>query len=90
LARHFTAAGRLSFWRKCDGTEVDFVVEHGRRILAVEVKAKNNPGYADIAGLLAFLDENPSAMAGLLLHKGNAIKRLGEKILAVPWSMLTG
>jgi hypothetical protein len=27
---------------------------------------------------------------GLLLHKGNAIKRLDEKILAVPWTLLTG
>ena len=90
LTRLMTPAGRLSFWRRRDGTEVDFVVEHGRRVLAVEVKTTNNPGYRDIAGLQAFLGEHPSARAGLLLHSGNAIQRLDEKILAVPWNMLTG
>jgi hypothetical protein len=83
-------AGRLSFWRTRAGTEVDFVVEHGRRVMAVEVKSTNNPGYRDIAGLQAFLGEHPRAAAGLLLHSGPDIKRLDEKILAIPWSMLTG
>jgi uncharacterized protein len=90
LTRLMVPAGRLYFWRRRDGTEVDFVVEHGRRILAVEVKSTNNPGFRDIAGLQAFLGEHPSARAGLLLHSGNAIRRLDEKILAIPWSMLTG
>jgi len=58
--------------------------------MAVEVKATNNPGYRDIAGLQAFLCEHPEAAAGLLLHSGGEIKRLDEKILAIPWTMLTG
>jgi hypothetical protein len=58
-----------------------------------------NPGYRDITGLQAFLPtpvpqvqvgEHPAARAGLLLHRGSAIQRLDEKILAIPWSMLTG
>jgi hypothetical protein len=73
-----------------DGKEVDFVVEHGRRVMAVEVKATRDPGYRDIFGLQAFLDVHPSAAAGLLLHGGTETKRLDKKILAVPWSMLTG
>ena len=85
-----TPAGRLSFWRTRAGTEVDFVVEHGRRVMAVEVKSTNNPGYRDIAGLQAFLGEHPDAAAGLLVHSGREIKRLDEKILAIPWTMLTG
>jgi hypothetical protein len=28
--------------------------------------------------------------AGLLLSGGNAFQRLDEKILAIPWSLLTG
>lgn len=90
LTRLMTPAGRLSFWRTRDGTEVDFVVEHGRRVMAVEVKATNNPGFRDIAGLQAFLSEHQGAMAGLLLHSGGDIKRLDKKILAIPWTMLTG
>ena len=90
LTRLMTPAGRLSFWRTRDGTEVDFVVEHGRRVMAVEVKATHNPGYRDIAGLQSFLNEHKGAKAGLLLHSGSDIKRLDEKILAIPWTMVTG
>jgi len=90
LTRLMVPAGRLFFWCTRSGTEVDFVVEHGRRVMAVEVKATNNPGYRDIAGLQIFLAEHPEAAAGLLLHSGTDIKRLDKKILAVPWTMLTG
>ena len=90
LTRLMTPSGRLSFWRTTDGVEVDFVVEHGRRVMAVEVKATDNPGYRDIAGLQTFLEWHPDATAGLLLHGGNSIRRLDKKILAVPWTMLTG
>jgi predicted AAA+ superfamily ATPase len=90
LTRLMNPAGRLSFWRTHKGIEVDFVVEHGRRAIAVEVKATERPGYGDISGLQAFLGEHPNASAGLLLHSGAEIRRLDKKILAVPWSMLTG
>ena len=90
LTRLMNPAGRLSFWRTHKGIEVDFVVEHGRRAIAVEVKTTLHPGYGDIAGLQAFLQEHPGASAGLLLHSGSDIRRLDEKVLAVPWSMLTG
>jgi predicted AAA+ superfamily ATPase len=90
LTRLITPAGRLSFWRRRDGTEVDFVVGHGRHAMAVEVKSTKNPGYRDIAGLQAFLKENQGAASGLLLHSGREIKRLDEKIVAVPWTMVTG
>jgi predicted AAA+ superfamily ATPase len=90
LTRLMTPAGRLSFWRTREGTEVDFVVEHGRRVMAVEVKSTINPGYRDISGLQAFLSEHPNAAAGLLVHSGREIKRLDNKILAIPWTMLTG
>jgi predicted AAA+ superfamily ATPase len=90
LTRLMTPSGRLSFWRTTDGVEVDFVVEHGRRVMAVEVKATDNPGYRDIAGLQTFLEWHPDAAAGLLLHGGKSIRRMDKKILAVPWTMLTG
>ena len=90
LTRLMTPAGRLYFWRRRDGTEVDFVVEHGRKVAAIEVKSTKNPGYGDTAGLHAFLEEHPTASAGLLIHGGRNIKQLDEKIIAIPWTMLTG
>jgi len=64
--------------------------EYGRKVVAIEVKSTRNPGYGDTTGLRAFLEEHPSASAGLLVHSGRNIKRLSEKILAVPWTMITG
>lgn len=44
----------------------------------------------DTAGLVKFLDEHPQAVGGVPLYGGRQIRRLDEKIVAVPWSLLTG
>jgi predicted AAA+ superfamily ATPase len=85
-----TPAARLFFWRTNSGVEVDFVLEHGRKVLAIEVKHTAQPGFRDAAGLRAFLSEHPDAQGGLLLHSGREIRRLDENILAVPWPLVTG
>ena len=63
---------------------VDFVVEHGRRLLALEVKRTTEPGYGDTTGLRAFLAEHPKASGRLLLHSEREIRRLDKNIVAVP------
>lgn len=90
LTRLMVPAGRLYFWRTREGTEVDFVIEHGRRTIALEVKMTDTPGFRDTAGLRSFLDEHPNTSAGLLVHGGQEIKRMDQKILAIPWTLLTG
>lgn len=90
LCSLLTPRGRLHFWRTQTGDEVDFVIEHGRRIVGIEVKMTDAPGYRHTAGLARFLTEYPQAIGGILLHGGQQIRRLDEKIVAVPWSLLTG
>ncbi len=90
LSRLMTPAGRLYFWRTRSGVEVDFVVEHGRRLLAIEVKRTAQPSYGDTTGLRAFLVDHPKAAGGLLLHSGREIRRLDKNIVAMPWTVLTG
>ena len=85
-----TPRARLHFWRTQTGDEVDFVIEHGRRVLGIEVKMTDAPGYRHAAGLVKFLGEHPQAAGGILLHGGQQIRRLDERIVAVPWSLLTG
>lgn len=41
LARLMTPSARLYFWRTIAGPEVDFILEHERRLLAIEVKLTN-------------------------------------------------
>ena len=43
LAGLLTPKARLHFWRTTTGDEVDFVLEHGRRVLGVEVKMSSKP-----------------------------------------------
>lgn len=75
----------IYFWRTTGGSKVDFVLEQGRDLVAVEVKLTTRPSYNDIKNLLAFLEEHPRAIRGVLVHAGSAIRRLHRKVVAVPW-----
>ncbi|MFQ5408990.1 MAG: ATP-binding protein [Anaerolineales bacterium] len=90
LARLLVPSARLYYWRTRAGAEVDFIVEHGRRVVGIEVKLTSRPTYGDLEGLRAFLQEYPHASAGLLLHAGREIRRMGERIIALPWTAMTG
>jgi predicted AAA+ superfamily ATPase len=90
LARLMIPAGRLHFWRTLEGNEVDFVLEYGRRFLAIEVKLTDSLGYRDTAGLRLFLEHHPETSGGLVVYCGKQIRRMDEKIIAVPWSLITG
>ncbi|MDY6794123.1 MAG: ATP-binding protein [Actinomycetota bacterium] len=75
----------IYYWRTSGGREVDFVLEQGRDLVAVEVKMTTRPSYNDIKNLLGFLDEHPRAVRGLLVHAGSAVRHLHGKVIAVPW-----
>ncbi len=76
----------VTYWRTATGHEVDFVLEHRRQLLGVEVKTGPNPAMKDVRGLRAFLEENPrSARGGIVLHGGEDSYWLDERIMAVPW-----
>lgn len=90
LCSLLTPRARLYGWRTSAGREVDFVVEHGQRLLAVEVKLASEVGYRMAAGLEAFLDDHPGAAGGLLLYAGRRVVRLGQRVVAVPWWLAGG
>jgi uncharacterized protein len=73
------------YWRTLAGKEVDFILEHGKKLLAFEVKMTDNPTAYDIKNLLLFMNERPETVRGVLVHSGNAVKWLHSKIIAVPW-----
>jgi hypothetical protein len=75
----------IHYWRTMNGKEVDFVLEYGKKLLALEVKMTDNPTAYDIKNLLLFLDEHPETVRGVLVHSGRTVKWLHTKIIAVPW-----
>jgi predicted AAA+ superfamily ATPase len=79
----------IHFWRTSTGREVDFVLEQGRNLVAVEVKLTTRPSYNDARNLLAFLEEHPRATRGVLVHAGSALRYLHSRVIAVPWCWLS-
>lgn len=76
----------ILYWRTTTELEVDFVIERGERLLPVEVKATSRPGSFDVRGIAAFRDEYPERFAGgLLLHAGEGVQWLADRVLAAPW-----
>jgi predicted AAA+ superfamily ATPase len=79
-------APSVMYWRTATGDEVDFVIEWKRHLLPVEVKTSNRPRLADARSLRVFLEEyGRRSRAGLLLHTGDEVAWLTDRILAVPW-----
>jgi uncharacterized protein len=90
ITQLLTPKAHLFYWRMRSGQEIDFVLQHGRKILPIEVKLTRKPGYDDAKHLRLFLENYNNADAGLLITCGQEIKRLGSNIMAVPWTMLSG
>jgi predicted AAA+ superfamily ATPase len=90
LAQLLTPRARIYCWRTVIGREVDFVVEQGRKILAIEAKLTTAPRYGDAENLRKFLREYPEAKAGIIVHAGGDIKYLEERIIALPWTYVAG
>jgi uncharacterized protein len=78
---------QVSYWRTAAGLEVDLVIEHGRTLLPVEIKASTQVRPHDTHGLEAFLGKyRGRAPIGLLLYDG-AQALLGRSIAALPVSL---
>lgn len=90
LSELLVPAARVYYWRTVTGREVDFVIEHGKRLLAIEVKLSSTPKYSDIEGLRLFIQEYPETKLGILLYDGDEIRWMDKKVVALPWRLITG
>ena len=79
----------LSHYRDRDQREVDVVLERGRDLVAIEVKATAAPTTAH-ARHLAFLRDRTGDRfrQGIVLHTGERTLRLGDRLVAVPLAAL--
>jgi hypothetical protein len=81
-----TPRPELFYWRTVNQEEVDFVIEAGRTLLPIEVKATSRPGYTDARHLTSFrVEYGARVVGGLLLHGGEDTFWVAEGILAAPW-----
>lgn len=78
----------LGFWSIQGRHEVDFVISHQRRHVAIEVKAAGRFGARDLAGLRAFRRTTPGASVGILAYNGSEAFVPEKGLFVVPLGML--
>jgi len=78
----------LYFWSVQGRHEVDFVIEAGRSCIALELKSAARWQERSLAGLKAFLAATPHCKAGILCHSGEDAVKLGQKLWALPTSLI--
>lgn len=79
------------YWRTSHGTEVDFVVEAGGKLIPIEVKTTATPKPAMAKGIAAFRELlGKRAEPGLLIHPGSVRLPLASGVTAVPFLAGTG
>ena len=80
----------IYYFRNQSKVEVDFVLERGEDIIAVEVKASSMISSGDLKGIHTLHARCGSRLkAGIILHPGENIRRLGDQpYFLVPVSAL--
>ncbi|MCL5987028.1 MAG: ATP-binding protein [Actinobacteria bacterium] len=79
---------RLMFWNIQGRHEVDFIIESGQSVIAIEVKSNTRWTESGLSGLGAFISNTPSCKAAILAYNGERIVKLGANMWAIPLSAL--
>jgi predicted AAA+ superfamily ATPase len=74
----------MGYWHEQGRHEVDFVIETGRKIFAIEVKAATRWSESDLSGLRAFLERTPACAAAVLAYNGKEAVKLADRLFAIP------
>ncbi len=83
LGTHLPEA-RIFYWHVQGRYEVDFIIEHKKNCIALELKSATRWSERDLASLKIFLDQTPSCKAGILVYNGKQVAQLGDKLWAIP------
>ncbi len=78
---------RLSSYRTEHGAEVDFIIELGDKVIALEVKASSNVGTSDFSGLRSFADYFGKKHRAMMAYLGHFPKKIGN-IDILPWQTM--
>lgn len=82
---------RIHHWRNPSGHEVDIVLEHDQRLVAVEIKVSDRVALNDARGIHAFraaLGKRGHSVRGIILHAGKEVRALDPGIHALPFGWL--
>lgn len=83
LIAHFGGSGPLSYWRSKKGDEVDIIIDHKGRRVAVEIKTTDKPCADDLKGLHVFCRKYKFKEAYLVCQVSHT-QKFGE-VTVLPW-----
>lgn len=85
----------ISFYRTQDGKEIDFILDNGKGLIPIEVKAAHTVTLQDFRHIQYFIEQNQGkVLQGIVFYSGDRVLPFGEKdgvkLWAVPFGMLAG
>jgi hypothetical protein len=82
---------QLYFWRTQAGHEVDFLIEQGRKLVAIEVKWSHRIDESDITNLKRCAEDLKDRLHfSVILYRGTEIVPFTPKIVAIPFPVFFG
>lgn len=85
----YLGGGQLHYLRTRDGMEIDYIVEHGGKLMPVEVKWTEKPSGSDARHLRTFLSEHPKkAEQAYIICRCSRPMEVCEDVTALPWFCL--
>jgi predicted AAA+ superfamily ATPase len=89
LVRTLGLQVELSFYRTRSGMEVDLLCRTQKGLIGIEIKSSSSVSGADCRSLRAFASSAAGQwLGGIVVYRGNEIKRLSDSIWAVPSTRL--
>ena len=85
--RYSEKPSNIFFYRTFDRKEIDFIVERGKNIIAIEVKFSKTVTKEDFK-YIADLKSRVNLMAGYVLYMGERLLPFGDSLFAMPVSVL--
>jgi predicted AAA+ superfamily ATPase len=79
----------ISFYRTSDGKEIDFILDNGRSLTAIEIKSAKTVTMSDFKHIKYFAESTKGLLkTGYVMYNGNKVLSFGEhtgtKLYAVP------
>lgn len=79
----------LFYYRTSDKKEIDFILDYGQKVIAIEIKASKSISKSDFKHIYHLQKEIPELFdKGIVLYGGESFLRLDEKMYAVPFGFL--
>lgn len=87
LTKHIAYSGlnaNLYHFRTTDQKEIDFIIEHKNKIIALEVKASHSVRKEDFKHIIDFAKKEPKLELGVVFYVGDKVLPFGDKLIALP------